>query len=1192
VDEVHRLEDKSMAEAASNPFLRHLRHLIGTAPATGLNDGQLLERFLADRDETAVEVLVRRYGPLVFGVCRRVLRDAHAAEDAFQATFLVLVRKAPALDRGKPLGSWLCTVAYRLALSARTQQLRRQRREAQAAQTRLQAEDWANNSSDLVVTLDEELHRLPERHRTPLVLCYFEGKTNEQAAQILGCPVGSMSARLAQARERLRQCLARRGFVAPAAGLAAALATEAQAAVPLPLLDNAVRAAVWFAGERSATAGVVSAQAVALARGACRAMFVHKLQIAAAVLLAVGMLGTGATLLLRAAPQANPPAPAEAPPPGARPEHAEAAERLPEGVVARMGTTQLRHGDTIFFAAYTPDGKALLTAGRDGAVRLWDLASAKEIRRFDWGEGGPDGKAEPFEEEMPQRWEHQLWGDLAISSQAALSADDKVVAASRGGVVCLWETATGKKLGQLQTGQSRLDQLTFSADGKSLLTLGPGHATAVWEVATGRCIRHRDGKREAGFRVSEFAAVMEQVALVSPGWKYLAFRKQADNDGPWSIRIKELATGKELFSIETVDGRAPLTFTPDGRTLVWARFEGGIVFSDVATGQELRRLGGGSAPPDMATNFAFSADGRSLAVSRLSRNIELWDLYSGKLACRVTHLAQRRPFDLGALARPALAFSPDGKRLLCTLGGAAVRQFQADSGAEIPGPDGGHRASVSTLTLSADGKSVWTYGRGDPVRCWDWATGKQTGQRGVPAGATLAAFAADGGLAFADGKSVTVCGADGKQTRTLPAVALPLVALALSADGAVLATRSLDNPAVHLWDTTTLDKRHTLAPAGDALKGSNYVVTETAGVVTPDLVFSPDGRCLAGAGPRRQLCLWDVATGTLLGELPPQDGQAIERFAFSPRGVCLAAVHADRTVTLYETRTGVRRGRLGTADPKKRRLHLTFSYNGGSGLMGARRDTAVCLAFSPSGRYLAVAQETPQIHVWDVLSGREVGQLQGHEGGVISLLFAPDGRHLFSGGTDTTALTWDLARLIQPGPARAARLEPASLDVLWTDLAGQDATRAFEAIRKLSAVPDQAVALIQQRVRPAALPDPERLARLLADLGSDRFEVRRQAESELAGLAELAEPALRQALADEPPLDLRKRLERLLDSLSGQVRQAGQLRDLRAIELLEFLGTPAAQQVLATLGGGVPTARLTREAKSAMHRLAQQTAQP
>jgi RNA polymerase sigma factor (sigma-70 family) len=327
-----------MADPQTSPFVHHVRHLIGSAAAAALTDGQLLERFLADRDEAAVEVLVRRYGPLVFGAVRRVLRNAHTAEDVFQATFLVLTRKAPSLDRGKPLGSWLYTVAYRLALRARANELRRQRCEEQAARNRNSADGRVPGPSDLAVALEEELHRLPERHRAPLVLCYLEGKTNEQAAEALGCPRGSMAARLAQARERLRECLVRRGFVAPTAGVAAALAVSAaRAAVPLPLLDNTVRAALWFVRDDACAAGFVSARAVALARGAVRAAFLNRLKVAGALLLAVAMLGAGATLLLKAA-QAGPPP--EAPTknteaPGAAPDRgANAAPRYGQAFVA------------------------------------------------------------------------------------------------------------------------------------------------------------------------------------------------------------------------------------------------------------------------------------------------------------------------------------------------------------------------------------------------------------------------------------------------------------------------------------------------------------------------------------------------------------------------------------------------------------------------------------------------------------------------------------------------------------------------------------------------------------------------------------------------------------------------------------------------------------------------------------------
>src|SRR5262249_7581589 len=266
------------------------------------------------------------------------------------------------------------------------------------------------------------------------------------------------------------------------------------------------------------------------------------------------------------------------------------------------------------------------------------------------------------------------------------------------------------------------------------------------------------------------------------------------------------------------------------------------------------------------------------------------------------------------------------------------------------------------------------------------------GRREVPAGATQAVFAADGRYAFVAGHEFTLCGADGKKA-TIPAGNSFPEALALSPDGTLLATRNFLRAEVHLWDTTTLKERFALGQADDG-PGGNGADTETTGVLPHDLVFSPDGRCLAAAGRSRQLCLWDLGRGTLLWELPLQAGQAIERFAFSPNGRVLATVHADHTVTLYEVVSGAQRARLGAADMDQRRVYLTDGSRSVADSAQMRRDAPVCLAFSPDGRYLAVAQETPEIRLWDVRDGRAVGRLAGHQGGVVSLLFAPDGKHL------------------------------------------------------------------------------------------------------------------------------------------------------------------------------------------------------
>src|SRR5262245_12953330 len=207
-------EARGMAGRQPPLGVQHIHKLAGAARVEDLGDGPLLDRFLARRDGEAFAALVRRHGPMVLGVCRRVLRDGHTAEDAFQATFLVLLRRARTLDRRRSLAGWLYTVAYHIALRARTDAERRRRTEAAAGGPHTQgpAEPQAEwRWRELRPVLDEELDRLPEQCRAPVVLCYLEGRTNEEAGRLLGWPVGTVKSRLARARDLLRTRLARRG---------------------------------------------------------------------------------------------------------------------------------------------------------------------------------------------------------------------------------------------------------------------------------------------------------------------------------------------------------------------------------------------------------------------------------------------------------------------------------------------------------------------------------------------------------------------------------------------------------------------------------------------------------------------------------------------------------------------------------------------------------------------------------------------------------------------------------------------------------------------------------------------------------------------------------------------------------------------------------------------------------------------
>ena len=279
-------------------IIQHLFRLVSSEQAEGEPDRDLLERFATQHEEAAFAALLRRHGPMVLAVCRRVLGDANDAEDAFQATFLILIRKASSISRPERLGNWLYGVAYRTALDARGNRARRQARERQVAE--MPAAEVADDPvwQDLRPILDEELNRLPEKYRAPLVFCYLEGKTKEETAKQLGWPEGTVSGRLARAKEMVRSRLARRGLaLTPAVLLATLTGNAAPAAVPAPLLDATLRVGLLFAAGQGATAGALSGSVAALTERVLHGMSLGKLKTAAAILLTVAALATGAGVL-------------------------------------------------------------------------------------------------------------------------------------------------------------------------------------------------------------------------------------------------------------------------------------------------------------------------------------------------------------------------------------------------------------------------------------------------------------------------------------------------------------------------------------------------------------------------------------------------------------------------------------------------------------------------------------------------------------------------------------------------------------------------------------------------------------------------------------------------------------------------------------------------------------------------------
>jgi RNA polymerase sigma factor (sigma-70 family) len=352
---------------------------VALAQEGGPTDGELMERFMARHDADALEALIRRHGPMVLAVCRRVLGNEADAEDAFQAAFLVLVRKAASVRSRELVGSWLYGVAYRTAQRAKGEAARRRVQERRAATMNPKQaesdEDWA----ELLPLLDRELSRLPEKYRTAVVLCELEGRPRKEAALQLGVPEGTLSSRLATGKRMLARRLARHGPAPSAGALAAALARGA--GVPPSLLASTAKAASLLAAGRAATA-VASARVAALAEGVLKAMLLTKLSVA--FLAAAAVVASGAAVFAcraLAAPPASPavalraPAPPEEKPDvkKGQPEWGEAVD----GVQARLRPGKLAwdEGETPWFSLDLRNGgeKALEGCREYGFCEIeWD----------------------------------------------------------------------------------------------------------------------------------------------------------------------------------------------------------------------------------------------------------------------------------------------------------------------------------------------------------------------------------------------------------------------------------------------------------------------------------------------------------------------------------------------------------------------------------------------------------------------------------------------------------------------------------------------------------------------------------------------------------------------------------------------------------------------------------------------------
>lgn len=987
---------------------------------SGATDGDLLRQYAEDRDEDAFAEIVRRNGPLVLRACRSVLGEA-GAEDAFQATFLILARKASALARPGSLVGWLLAVAVRTAHAARRTEARARRREAaRAAPPEAAADDltWR----EVREVLDAELAALPEKYRIPLVLCYFQELSYEEAARRAGCPVGALRGRLERGKERLRKRLANRGLPLAATVLVLGRPSALSAALTTTTLDT-VR--TWAAG-----GAVPRTVAALLATG---------VRLKAGLVASAIVLGSLVALAGAARTPTEPPEPGQAPQPQSAqpappPRTDPRGDLLPPGAVMRLGTRR-------FQVETWPVEPVPLTGGAHYLIHHTDAGWSRrtELRWMDAASGVTTA----------------VWPIPTGHHMAAVSADGRWVVVAKTKFFntglrtepdpktapiefALYDLPARKVVAALacqsdeaEGPMAQVHRAIMSADGKWVATVNSGDSgtgrVRLWQIATGKPVW--------ASTLSDLNGPKYTLVGFTPGSAELVLRAAKDN----RIDVVDTAKGVVVRSFPTmaeqVEGQA---LAPDGSAVILGTYAAKVRVWDLKTGKERAPLEGHK---EWARRFAFTPDGKTLVTGGNDPYLLVRDWPSGVIRKRV---------ELGRGAVQSLFVSGDGKYAdVLFWWESALARYDLTTGKPFPRPADTHRAPVVAVTAAPDG-SVLSVGVDKVLRVWDPATGRQLRTSPLdPGDGTRPRTLTPNGGVF----DPCVVSPDGR-FRAQPGPAVGKVSVENVKTRATVTT--LDARSAGWWTQTAVpafspDGRILAVADGDSVRFWTVNGWGAAGSVpatTSALDFSPDGRSLATAD-LNDVTVWEVATRQVRATIRA-GSQVPVRPRFSPDGRYLAWVVRSEAVEVWDVRRG--------------RMAATFR-----GHEGRLRD----FAFTSDGRSLVTASDDGTLLVWDVAGAASVVAVPSEQQlrEAWDDLGSSDPVRAFTGIRVLASAPDQMVPLVRAGVKPVAPVDAAAVDRLLADLTSETFATREAATAGLIAAGDAAEGKVRAYL--AATPDPE-----------------------------------------------------------------------------------------------------------------------